>query len=318
MKAKRFISVVLSIAMTVSLVVIKPIQSKAAPSGGDNKEIEYNYAKLLQESLYFYDANMCGDKVGETSAFSWRDDCHTQDSHAKVKTGDRNSAVLSGVEVDVSGGLHDAGDHIKFSLTNGYAGTILGISYMEFKKAFIDTNSEEHLKTISNYIADYLKKCTILEGGSVKYFVYQVGDGDDHNAWSSPESQTSQNRIAYVTSSDNPATDQVSISAAALTLDYLNFGDTASLDYAKKLFAYAKSFNNKKCCNNNVLIDNNGSYMYNSTSWADDYCMAAALLYKATNDAGYMTEFNSAKSNADGKFNIYAWLSWDDVSALAD
>ena len=140
MKAKRFISVVLSIAMTVSLVVIKPIQSKAAPSGGDNKEIEYNYAKLLQESLYFYDANMCGDKVGETSAFSWRDDCHTQDSHAKVKTGDRNSAVLSGVEVDVSGGLHDAGDHIKFSLTNGYAGTILGISYMEFKQAFIDTN----------------------------------------------------------------------------------------------------------------------------------------------------------------------------------
>lgn len=26
-----------------------------------------NYAELLQYSLYFYDANMCGDKVGGTS-----------------------------------------------------------------------------------------------------------------------------------------------------------------------------------------------------------------------------------------------------------
>ena len=37
-----------------------------------------NYAKLLQYSLYFYDANMCGSDVGESSAFSWRDDCHTE------------------------------------------------------------------------------------------------------------------------------------------------------------------------------------------------------------------------------------------------
>ena len=33
-----------------------------------------NYAKLLQYSLYFFDANMCGDQVGEKSALSWRDD----------------------------------------------------------------------------------------------------------------------------------------------------------------------------------------------------------------------------------------------------
>ena len=34
-------------------------------------EVEYNYAKLLQESLYFYDANMCGPEVAPSTVFPW-------------------------------------------------------------------------------------------------------------------------------------------------------------------------------------------------------------------------------------------------------
>ena len=43
-----------------------------------------NYAKLLQYSLYFYDANMCGS-AAENSAFSWRSACHTGDTVAGVE-----------------------------------------------------------------------------------------------------------------------------------------------------------------------------------------------------------------------------------------
>ena len=297
MKAKRFISVVLSIAMTVSLVVIKPIQSKAAPSGGDNKEIEYNYAKLLQESLYFYDANMCGDKVGERSAFAWRDDCHTGDF-----------VMIDGQKVDVTGGFHDAGDHVKFGLPGGYTATILGISYMEFKEAFTDTKSAGHYKVIADHFAEYFKKCTVLnKDGSVKCFIYQVGEGNsDHGVWTAPENQNGERQV-YYTADDNPATDQVSEAIAALTLHYMNFGDKTSLEYAKKLFAYEKGMSKA------VETKGAGSF-YASSDWKDDYCLAAALLYKATKDSVYSIEFNQYK----GGLNIYSWLSWDDVGALAD
>ena len=72
-----------------------------------------NYAKLLQYSIYFYDANMCGSDVGEKGLFTWRDDCHTSDA--------------------VPGGFHDAGDHVKFGLPSGYTASTLGWSYYEFK-----------------------------------------------------------------------------------------------------------------------------------------------------------------------------------------
>ena len=38
----------------------------------------FDYAKALQYSIYFYDANMCGTEVGEHTRFSWRDDCHNK------------------------------------------------------------------------------------------------------------------------------------------------------------------------------------------------------------------------------------------------
>ena len=262
-----------------------------------NADVEFNYAKLLQESLYFYDANMCGDKVGERSAFAWRDDCHTGDL-----------VMIDGQKVDVTGGFHDAGDHVKFGLPGGYTATILGISYMEFKEAFTDTKSAGHYKVIADHFAEYFKKCTVLnKDGSVKCFIYQVGEGNsDHGVWTAPENQNGERQV-YYTADDNPATDQVSEAIAALTLHYMNFGDKTSLEYAKKLFAYEKGMSKA------VETKGAGSF-YASSDWKDDYCLAAALLYKATKDSVYSTEFNQYK----GGLNIYSWLSWDDVGALAD
>ena len=38
-----------------------------------------NFAKALQYSLHFYDANMCGPEVEEHSRFKWRANCHVYD-----------------------------------------------------------------------------------------------------------------------------------------------------------------------------------------------------------------------------------------------
>ncbi len=297
---KKGLSIALAGVLAVSTICVSSYETQAAEVG------EYNYAKLLQESLYFYDANMCGKDVGEKSAFSWRDDCHTSDL-----------VVIDGQTIDVSGGFHDAGDHGKFGLPQAYSATMLGISYYEYKDAYTYAGASEHLKTITNHFCEYFERCTVLNtDGSVKCFVYQVGDYTDHNYWGAPENQTGSRQV-FCTSDSNTATDEVSEAASALTLQYLNFGDSTALSYAQKLFAYAKN-HNKECATEGLWDPATGGYLYNSTSWGDDYALAAALLYKATNDQSYMTEFNNVKNQGLGKYNIWAWCSWDDVSAIAD
>ncbi|MCM1499013.1 MAG: glycoside hydrolase family 9 protein [Clostridium sp.] len=260
-----------------------------------NLEVEYNFAKLLQYSLYFYDANMCGELEGKC-AVDWRKNCHLADK----------KATYNGKTVDVSGGFHDAGDHDKFGLPQGYTASMLGIGYYEYKDAYTKTGQTSHFKTILDYFCDYFVRCTVLDGsGNAQAFCYQVGDGSSHSYWVSAEKENI-NRPAYFADSSNPATDQVSEAAAALAIHYLNFGNETYLDYAKKLFAMAKK--NKKA----AKTTDNGTF-YTSSSWADDYCLAAAWLYKATKDSDYLSEYNANK----GAIEAGAWPSWDQVGPYA-
>lgn len=263
-----------------------------------NLDIDYNYAKLLQYSLYFYDANMCGPDVEDNCSLSWRKNCHTYDQTA---------ISYNNQTVDVSGGFHDAGDHDKFGLPEGYSATMLGIGFYEYKDAYEQTGQTEHFKKILDHFCDYFVRCTVLDeaGENAIAFCYQVGNGDSHNYWQSPESETIM-RPGYFADATTPATDQVSEAVAALTIHYLNFGNEEYLDCAKKLFEMAKK--NSKASQN----AQNGNF-YNSSGWADDYCLAAAWLYKATNDSDYMTEFNKYK----GQVKTGSWPSWDDVGPYA-
>ena len=112
----RVTAVLVTLVMIMSCVTVPGIVSKAA----DN---EYNYAKLLQYSLYFYDANMCGGDVTGTSLLNWRNNCHTYDRANYTRS---DGSVVT---VDLTGGFHDAGDHVKFGLPEAYAAFVLGMSY---------------------------------------------------------------------------------------------------------------------------------------------------------------------------------------------
>ena len=300
-RKRQTISLILTLALLLTCWNI-PIANTSAAS-------KYSYAKLLQSSLYFYDGNMCGSDVSSKSAFAWRGNCHL---------GDRR-VTINGKTVDVSGGFHDAGDHLKAGLQQAYSATMLGLAYMEYKTAFEDTKSTEHLKRITSHFCDYFERCTVLKSnGSVDFFVYQVSDGDeDHKKWEAPEKQNGTRHV-YYTSSSNPATDEVSEAAAALAVQYINFKDTKALSYAKKLFSYAKGFSNKAVTKEGLYDSSTGGYLYDSQSWGDDSALAAALLYKATGESSYKKEFDKIKSASSGGYNIYSWLSWDNVSALAE
>ena len=262
-------------------------------------ETDFNLAKALQYSMYFYDANMCGTEVGENSALTWRDDCHTDD--AKVST--------SYGTLDLSGGYHDAGDHVKFGLPQAYSASILGWGYYEFKDAYTSTGQDGHLKTISTYFADYFKKCTVLDSsGNVTSFCYQVGDGDqDHAEWCAPEDQKGSRPVYFATSS-NPATDIVSNTVGALAFHYKNFGDKESLDYAKALYNFAKK-NSKQVASEGI-----GSF-YQSDSYIDDLMWAAASLYVATGDTSYVSDANTFLNDCGDAYKFCSdWpLCWGNM-----
>lgn len=293
---KRFLAICMTAVMLLSSVTMYSYDSKAA-------SVEYNYAKLLQYSLYFYDANMCGSGVSEKSLLSWRNNCHTFDTTIYTRSDG------STVNVNLAGGFHDAGDHVKFGLPEAYSAFVLGMSYDTNKTAYEQTGQTGHLQTITTYFADYFVNCTVLssDGSHVEAFCCQVGDGgggNDHGYWGAPENQSNSNRNIYFTNAGAPSTDIVSLSAAALAIQYKNFGGDKYLETAKKLFAYAK--------NNNKAVNQTANGFYNSSAWQDDYCLAALLLYQITGDTQYQSEFYAYCS--DGNAQKPYWpLGWDNV-----
>ena len=138
-------------------------------------------------------------------------------------------------------------------------------------------------------------------------YCVQVGNGGggyDHGYWGAPEAQPQSNRTAYFSSDSAPHTDVVSLSAAALAMQYKNFGGDKYLKTAEMLFAYAK--------NHNKSVGTTSGSFYVSSNWEDDYCLAALLLYQITGNTSYLSEYNQYK-NADAAMKPYWPLGWDNV-----
>ena len=252
-----------------------------------------NYAKLLQYSMYFYDANMCGDQVENAGQMTWRGNCHTNDA--------------------VKGGFHDAGDHVKFGLPAGYTASTLGWGYYEFKDSYDALGQTSHLRTITDYFAQYFKDCTTLSNGTVTNFVYQIGNADqDHAEWCAPEDQSDASRQVYQTS--NGASDIAAGYAAALAVNYINFGNAEDLSYAKALYEFSIKYNK-------TAEDGIGEF-YRSYDYYDDQAWAAGWLYLATKDNTYKTFLNTfmnasnqGKSGSSGcQWGVYSPMSWNNVS----
>ena len=265
------------------------------------EQVQQDYARLLQYSLYFYDANMCGDDVAEKSALPWRDICHDEDA-------------INGV----AGGYHDAGDHVMFGLPQGYSATMLGWSLYEFnttapdgEKVYDNLNQTAHYKIISDRFNDFFAQCIKEIEGTTKILV-QKGDGDiDHKLWGAPETQ--QYRTNEMIWSDK-GSDIAAEYAASLALSYLNFyrddlPEAEKTKYnnhlaaAKKLYDFATTANREKYSNS----------FYPSGSDNDDKALAAGWLYLATVKKGdpvekYKNDCNVTETKA---------ITWDEVHTAA-
>ena len=309
MKTLKRLSVLAAAAVTAvtASAAGMPAMAAATPYVADYEETDNNWAKVLQYTLHFYDANMCGTDVTGKSKFAWRGNCHVYDAKVPMHPIDTKDTGVNMSEsfmeqykdildpdgdgfIDVSGGFHDAGDHVKFGLPEAYAASVVSWGYYEFRQAYEEIGEREHIETICRHFCDYFMRCTFRDGdGNVVAFCYQVGDGSvDHEYWQSPEIDA-MGRPAFFATADLPTTDDVSESAAALAINYYNFKDTDP-EYAEKCLDYAKAlfdFANK----NDKAVGPPGEgpkSFYGSSKWEDDFCFAAGWLYLITRDHDYL------------------------------
>ena len=189
---KRLKAFAVSAVTALSAVLLPssplPASAAATPDKADYYETDNNWAKLLQYTLYFYDANMCGTDVSENNRLSWRGDCHVYDAKVPMQSIDDNHSGTNLPEafmkkykdildpdgdgyIDVTGGFHDAGDHVKFGLPEAYAASVVSWGYYEFRDAYKKTGQDTHVETICRYFCDYFMRSTFRDkNGDVIYY----------------------------------------------------------------------------------------------------------------------------------------------------
>jgi hypothetical protein len=258
----------------------------------------FNYVDAFAKSILYYEASWCGPDAGN-NRLKWRGPCHTSDG--------------SDINLDLTGGFHDAGDHVKFGLPQVYAASTLGWAYYEFKDTFAATGQDAYMLNILKHFSDYFLKCY----PNNTTFHYQCGDGTtDHSYWGPPELQTTAlttRPTLYSATTSKPASDVCGSGAASLALMYLNYKDkdsayaTKCLTAAKNLYSFGKTYRG---------LSQSGGF-YGATTNLDDLSWGAIWLYVATNDSAYLTDVDSfmAEKGIAGD-NGYAnhWTHcWDDV-----
>ena len=292
-------------ALTSAVTTAVPVTANAA---------DHDYYKALAMSLYMYDANACGKGITD-GPLTWRGDCHTYDAQASV--GNLGGSAKSAVDpdgdgkVDVSGGFHDAGDHIKFNLTIGFAMSSLALSDYLNPGVYEKAGCKDHLIYELKWGSDYLMKTTFLDGsGKVAAVAHVVAEGNtDHGIWSPPEVQTYERPIYWLTEGQNNSSVCCEMAAGLAGTAYV-LRDTDPA-YSAECIKYAKAlleFGQNHVGNYTGGI---GGFYDTASQYQDEEAMAQAWLW--VNDAG--SKPSRVGKNGDYGNNQYdGWVfSWDKV-----
>lgn len=260
---------------------------------------QHNYAEALQKSLLFYETQQSG-VLPDWNRISWR-------SNAGINDG-------QDVGLDLTGGWHDAGDHVKFGFPMAFSVTALNWGYLEYKEGYDLAQQSSAFKRNIKWVTDYFIKCH----PSPNEFYAQIADSksQDHNFWMSPEMidvhpQYGQ-RKSYKITASNPGTEVACETAAALASASIIFKDSdpsysaTLLRHAKELYEFGDTYRGKY--NEDGNIPATGTY--SSGGYQDELVWGALWLYKATGDNTYLAKAEALYSQPD-----FLWsFVWDDKS----
>jgi endoglucanase len=217
---------------------------------------------------------------------------------------------------DMTGGWHDAGDFIKFTLTNAWASYALLKAYEVNGKVFGDVDNDV-LSGQSNgvpdildqvrYASDYLLKVTPNENT----LIARIGGNQDHNLWVTSPYQSKLSvgegggkRPVYT----DTKSDIAGITAASLALmsqmfqSFDNSKAQTYLEHAKWAYNFGKQHQG--------TTPDDGNF-YSDGSFKDDMFCGAVELYRATGDTQYL---NDAKGY-DTELGTHNWVpDWSNVT----
>ncbi|KAL5845276.1 hypothetical protein ACOSQ4_011234 [Xanthoceras sorbifolium] len=281
------ILVVIVVAAGIAYAVLRP-KNKAKSSVDETK-----YADALKVSLQFLDIQKAGKLVN--NKISWRG----------------NSALKDGSElnVDLSKGLYDAGDHVKFGFPMAFTATILAWTILEYGESMKKVDQYKPATNSLRWITDYLVNAHPKD--NVLYV--QVGDGEaDHKCWDRPETM-SDKRPASQINKTSPGADVAAETAAALAAASLVFKKSGDASYSEELLKHSKqlfSFADKYRGLYSASLPKVKKF-YNSTGYGDELLWAGAWLYHASGEKTYL-DFVTGKAADDyANFDDPTWFSWD-------
>ncbi|XP_042510097.1 endoglucanase 24-like [Macadamia integrifolia] len=288
------------IAAAVALTIVKKSHhskgGSAAPVPGPPGAITQKYADALKLAVQFFDVQKSGKLVN--NKISWRG----------------NSALTDGKEVglDLSKGMYDAGDHMKFGFPLAFTASVLSWAILEYGDQMSAVKQLEPAKESLKWITDYL----VNAHPSANVLYIQVGDPDiDHKCWERPETMSGKRPLTQVNTS-SPGTEVAAETAAAMAAASLVFKTTDStysgllLKHAKQLFTFADTYQGSY----SVSIPQVQTY-YNSTGYDDELLWAASWLYHATGDKSYLDYVTVQHGNTFADWGNPTWFSWDNKLA---
>ncbi|KAL1802902.1 hypothetical protein DCAR_0934531 [Daucus carota subsp. sativus] len=273
-----------------------------------------NYTLALRKALMFFNAQRSG-KLPRHNNVSWRGNSGMNDGKSDP------SWTLT---KDLVGGYYDAGDAIKFNFPASFAMTMLSWSVIEYSGKYEAAGELNHVKEIIKWGTDYFLKTFNSTADSIDRMAAQVGSGqtspgvpNDHYCWMRPEDIDYPRPVTTCTT----CTDLAAEMAAALASASIVFKDDKAYSEklvhgAKTLFKFSRDKNRAR-----YSAGNEAEFMYNSTSYWDEFVWGSAWLYYATGNNSYLSlSTNMKMAKHAGAFwgsPDYGVLSWDNKLAGA-
>lgn len=262
----------------------------------------FNYAEALQKSLLFYEAQRSGD-LPASNRVNWRGDSGLQDG--------------ADVGRDLSGGWYDAGDHVKFGLPMAASATMLAWGIVEYRANYVQIGQLDEALDQLRWATDYF-----IKAHTAPNELYgQIGAGAADHAWWGPAEVMQMARPSFRITTSCPGSDLAGETAAALAAASIAFRPSdptyanTLLTHARQLYSFADNFRGKY---SDCITD--AASFYNSWSgFNDELVWGAIWLYRATNEADFLTKAESYYANLSNQqqtnVKSYKWThAWDDKS----
>jgi endoglucanase len=194
----------------------------------------FNYAEALQKSILFYEVQRSGSlsKAGIPTRIPWRGDSQPADGAARG--------------VDLTGGVVDAGDNMKYGFPAAAATAFLAWGLLEYEQTYKDAGQYQWMLNQLRWINDYFMKA---HSSANVLWVNDCVTASGHGFWGPIEStQYYTDRNASKLDASHPGYDAAGVTAATMAASSIVFDNVDSayaatlLNHAKQLYTFADTY----------------------------------------------------------------------------